>query len=535
MNSICLMLLALAPQSGGLASGFTKDTPLPHTQGTKQVSRTIAGDLTHDLRPDVVMLQEGDVVLAYGVDTFQTTALLPTSAVGTEVRDIEWYPNADGTLSLLSLAAEGLRKVDYDPDTQQFSSTTSMLAEWNSARAIRRADLGGSSLPDYVSVSASGSRIQYLVDYTGTTGTELAKTVVGAPILEVEPIDWSGAAPDEISVRLATSVRVYSSSGACLFSASASGGTRVLEPVRCTGESDERLAYVEVTSGTGDDWLIVVGSTAATSSLHLGAFGITAAGAGDPDGDGDTELMLSHEANHQRLLLMNQSGATPFVLEGVGVYVAGPTTPAPGNRSEPCFDDFDGDADQDLAVAVQSGNTLRVHRNDLVDEIDQWVIMADRPDNPYLTPDVAEGDVTLEFDVFHPIVGGSFDSIEVMLWRQADIDTYQSGPTPTHHFTQVMDAGSESAMTVELNEPYGFDSIYHFLLRAVEVVDGKVVASGPTGTFTYTMRSGIWQGLKDALPPQLQWGNYTPPGETQSAAYGGGGSPSGGPPPPAAQ
>lgn len=536
-----LSLLLLPPLQGQPLSGLARNYPLPHAIAEATPSRTLADDWTGDLRPDVVLLADGAVCLQHGPDTFPTGEVIPASVAGAAVIDLETLPLPNGPHALLALGAGGVRVLTWDTATQAFVHASTLASGgWAGALSIHLADLGGSALPDYVGTSPAGNRILLMRDFDGVTATHLPQIVIGAPLLELDPIDWTGDAPDEIAVRLAGGVLVCSSTGGpALYVSSTTGTPRLIQPVRCAFETDERLAYVESAPGTGDDWLGVVGSAAPFSNMHLGAFGIVGAAARDIDKDEDDDLVLSHVASTDLLVLVDRSGPTPFSPADVFVVPSGSSAPAPGNRAEPCLADLDGDTDVDLAVANPVEDRLLVVRNVTVDEIAYWPLWSGERFDTMLWQ-VDPGLLNLDFHVQSPLASTfGYDALQVVVWRQATLSAL-ADPVPTHSFVAPFFSDPDAApFQVLLNEslaaPDGFEAVYNILLRVVATdAQGNVVQAGPTGTFFYTPGEDSYADLYAQLPEPYQPIGSTPPDyEIDQQAFTGGGGGNPGPPPPA--
>lgn len=487
--------ISSAQESQTLFTGV-RDVDVPAYAADVPVDPTfkiaLPGDLNGNGVPDTVTLQGNQVVLTYDPEVLDLQSVMPQTA--TAIAVIPDPSGADRDVLLMS-AFDGLRMMQHSQTAPYYPSTVIDARPVASyASALCTADLDGDGRLDLVGLNGAGTQVFALLN--GTSGWVPVNGEGYTDARSICSLDFEGDGVDEVAVATAGGMRLLS------YSPSASPQLEETDQKRDLPAKGP-LAAISGSSGPAGDQLVWIAETGGPwefvlswGSDHYGAMAhiydprIVGLAAGDFDGMGGEDLVVSHRHAHKVAIFRNESHlATPAnpllafpitqnFYEVVPLLGAASGTSADTNGVTPGVLDLDGDSDLDLYIPIQSTGKHKRAFNILVDESDQQV-------SSYIAwMKSAEGGLpTLYNKIDAQRAPSGATHMEVMAWRCATDGTgvggYVLDPVPIH--SEMIDiavaAGPDDVFVFDFVVDYrdggSFDpSVVYFYIMRYRNLDG---------------------------------------------------------------
>ncbi|MFH2074808.1 MAG: VCBS repeat-containing protein, partial [Pseudomonadota bacterium] len=495
---LAAMIATASADDPPLTTGFTLVHDLPPNMPAIETTRTVIGDFTGDLRPEVCMLASKTAYLSFGPNCFPRIEQIPADVISSPVKDIEFLPRADGPGAFLFLTDNGIEVLSADQNGYVHEGTVSGYG-WAAAHSLRVLDYNGDDRPDVVGVSGNRLRLLRIRDFDGTRVFE-NDAAGGGAIYEIEPLDWNHDGKDEVAVRLDNRVEVrIQVPWPAVITFQTPEAPVLLQAVEFLNQGD-RLAVIAWSGGGVFQSLHLFGQDGSALVTHLGPVDITASDSGDTNGDGYGELALVRRNNYLMPYLINRyiyDPDHPFLVapESAFLFIAS-GLPASNNRAEPVFYDLDNEGDLDLTVVLGDDQVLLVQRNTREKEHLSWVMISDDYMDTRLYARPSPNLDTLHLLIEEPEKEmEGINGIEIRVWRQENITT----PAIFYNkkFIEVTQGFISQNVTFEIDEPDPpFDAVYTFELRPVIEENGIITNAGPTTFFFYTTRSDYFYEIR---------------------------------------
>jgi len=402
-----LMLGSASAQS--LPLGPTQVTSLDWATGTwggGSVTRVLSGDFNHDLYRDLVLLDDGDLIQAFGPAVFEFFSPLNE---GVAIVDACVVPAATtgGFDGIVASDSSGWRTIwiDYSGCTtnpphgsscDHVSTTGHSNTTWKNARSLQTLK-GSSGTPRVVAICENGDHLLQIKDPFGSFDASVVLTLP-AEGLALASVNWDGTGLPEVAVLHKQGVSVYQLDFASspyydeVFSNSLTGLTPLqggcLVGFRQDSSAQERLAVV-VRPASGNAQLQVFDNIEdfedridlallIDDDPHIIASPYALA-AGDIDGDQADEIVVAHQDGslegpvvYDNLCSGWAANCDTFDESGAWVADLNLTTYS-GQVANPVLADFTSDGDVDLAWFQQSQDDLLLAENLTVDRTTQHV------------------------------------------------------------------------------------------------------------------------------------------------------------------
>jgi hypothetical protein len=520
--------------------------------GAGPVTRTVAGDFDGDLHTDVLLLDGGELRLIYGPPTY--LAGWGSGLLGYDLALVSGA-GVTGHDAVVLLDASGPALVSYTPGAaEDFTVDDLQLTGWGGAQRV--------------AVSGDGDRVLYglgaggmsLLVAEGAFGGTLAERSLPLddPGLELLPCDWTGTSDDEVLVLTEGGVVVYDRQGVKLLEMFAPMDDAFAVVLRQDGYAKDRVASVVSQPGSTDQFLHVMDELTAEMPISLGGSQAHTMVAGDTDGDGDDDLVITHRLvlsppDTAPFLFTNRSDGDPPGTDATFTALPGDTflmplgvgtNAGPDQQSTPVLTDLSRDGDLDLFYCVQESRVAQVVHNDLFDHTEHQITprggvveMFSSPVLSIMTLDLVLPDAMLP-DATHMRV------MQRDAWLEQNGSTTITDPelarpilSPQGVATQHLELPATwGELVVDL---FGFNSLdlRSIELALVQIVDDEVVAIGPATLTMNSLFPATTISLDGALDGELD-GDLAPLFVTLDGLFfvggpegGGGSGPSVDPPP----
>ena len=436
-------LLSLPPLA---AAQVGPTTPLPETStifwpvgpgfgGGGPFRQVLSADLTGDLRDDAVVLDGGQIVFLYGVQSYSARSELTPGNI--HVLDMAVLPGSEHN-TLYSTSSLGLTRHEFDPTTATFTHVLANNFRWRSAQHVRVHNLDGLFGPDLVSVAADGHSLLTLFD-DGAGGFLSGYTVVFQGTIEaLELADWDGDGFLEIAGLSASGLEVFERDGARVgsFPTSHAGGYLTSMPRKGGGDclcwvarnpSDSHFELRTLASDVEfQPQPLVFPPQTGLTAIPIDVVGLRA---DDLDDDGFEDLLLAHASFQRAIVLVNTwtQGALPHdpfsVANGsYGYYDLSddPLQVLPVSKLDPAFADVDQDDHADILYPLEdSPPRLRV-----LMQLDpgggEELTGANVVQHVEFGPDPSGlvAQLHLLLNIPHAILTGPWDHAQVVVWKQ---------------------------------------------------------------------------------------------------------------------
>lgn len=459
--------------------------------------RMVAGDVTGDLMPDLVLLNGGKPVVVYGPAVHDALFEIDLAA-----NDIALLPGGEGLADRLMVVNDtGLYELT-GYDAGEYVTTPVEFEEyedpedWPDPTRMVRGDTDGDGKLDLVALAADGDLL-FLEDLDtldpNATEVDLATTVHDMAV-----VDWNGTGGKEVALLCSNGFFVVTRTGSVLVAiyGACSGG--VVVPLRQEGFGRDRCAVVFTT--TTEEVLLVVDSTGFDVPVDLTAFDVHGAAAGDVNGDGDDDLWLVSAGDHESQLLVNRSATESYTfdlnIEDAEAIVVGAGSPPSSWTPRPVQHDVDQDGDLDLAVFVAEEGNVAWFANELASPIAGHPVVTGGHYIFYWSEDPHVGHLKLFIE---PPANEPFEStgVQVTTWKVPDFEDFESPTEAVAVVNEIFDwdEGETTAhLWFEQEELYSND-LFLNVLRLVRVTSLGVVEVGPPVVHGFATPKDVTDGL----------------------------------------
>jgi hypothetical protein len=454
-----LLLLGLALPAGAIQSGFPPrgTTPKVKPVPTTTVYPSLRYALTSLPVPD---LQELDFGTFFGNE--ERTLIVLASGRLVEIHDPSVFSIQSLEISLTGVtSAAALPAAASGGAAGLFASNAAVLEQipgsttwvfgppttlrgqaWAGMRRLQALREDGTSR--LWGISADGKSVPSLVDLGSgwATGPTVSLTEM---ILDTAVLDFDGDGDLDVALLARSGVHVLQQNGATLATFPAEGATEG-EIERLPG-SPELLAWATL-DDVGDPVLLVLGYAGVEPTLPLEfpivagqapePLAVAAMTAGDLNGDGQHELVLTDQGSHRAVLLWNRAQTGQhFAGSAAGTdyqllqLLSPVSTPGTGNDCAPLVADLDGNGRADLAFGLDTTDEVvlfldvplpslpavaAIQTNGAASPATSY-FNAGGCQPPDMSPTCTDGVLNLAFDLTQQ-VADSFDYVEVILWQQ---------------------------------------------------------------------------------------------------------------------
>lgn len=471
--------VALAQQPG-VPTTMNSFLPIGDANGTTYGRATVL-DADGDSLADIFFLHGTEIEGVFAPGVFMSFY----DWISTDDYDVACLPDgaSSGADALLSVGSSGLlsgllsRELVWNGNNASWSVTE--LESWEGAKRLDCRVLGSETwifglLPDL----QSNLRTVRARAYIGSGWTEGALFTTTFDVTEIGAMDYQGDGTLEVAVIGGSRWEIWSRNGSAFapWTRAASGvqsGFTLLDLAvgAQSGNSAEWVAFLASNNETPDRSCLILRDSAGTQTPEeiSGQPDAIAVEAGDLNGDGNDDLVLSIRADAAMLVAVNQSTGSSPAFDGART--ATPPAQPPTltfeipivtddfeqNGAHPIVADFDNDFDLDFCLPLEPpGYTeamLYVHRDPLPG-ID-WPPAAleivfnscGEPDRGITVEDDDLGDCSsnlLLLPLKANLSGSPYDAVESFLWMKEPIDTYTTpesicweqvlnpGPSPSY-------------------------------------------------------------------------------------------------------
>jgi len=334
----------------------------PHAQlHTGAFGATYVLDVNGDGRRDV-LTRLGDQPIVLSAPSIEQTS---TPIRGVEASVVAVLPEG-ATDAVLSATQAGIMRHRYSRTAAAgrpgFDTDAVVDATAASSRALVVYDLDGDGHLDLAGLTADGAGLWVAVG--GANGSFGAPVVhaLGAPATRLVALEWFGAAAF-VLVRGA-GVELVTPAGLPLDGFQFTGTVADVTPLREAATSGEVLAVLTTLPGGANRLHVLRPGASLEGPIELGAFDAVALTAGDVDGSGDDDLLVTARGDgYLRVYWHGGPGGPTYTALGVTAHeVCVETLDPSGQRANAVAADFDRDGDIDLfqlVEAVRGGVLLR--------------------------------------------------------------------------------------------------------------------------------------------------------------------------------
>jgi hypothetical protein len=300
---------------------------------------------------------------------------------------IEIYSNTAGSLALSATyftgagtGADDLIASDVDGDgdadlvvvlkntnsVQVYSNTAGLFTAGASTLVgaepidLSIGDVDGDGDDDFVTANRDGASFTVLTNTAGALsatsfpgGVEPRSTAIG---------DFTGDGVADIAVSEHDGRSVNIHSGAAGYAvAQGLGVNPIARPDGVVAADFNGDGLMDLAAAVSDDllnvasvWLNTGASMGPRTDFPTGGANVGGIAAADLDGDGDTDLVTTHQDSNSMSTLDNS---------GTGIFAAGVVSPAGARPGNIAFGDIDGNGGSDIVIANRDGNDVSVYMN----------------------------------------------------------------------------------------------------------------------------------------------------------------------------
>ncbi len=422
--------------------------------GGGSYTTVVSGDFDDDKLADVAYLRGTEATMVFAPDAYGATARYelagPFVPVVTAIATLE---NSVGRDELLIADANGLSAWER-LDTSVFSSRTIGSTTWTNARALATGDAG-----TIFGLHQNGT--QFGVGPVNETWYSIPG--IGT---DITVLDWDSDGNDDIAIACTTGLLVYSASGVQL--AVVPTPTPIVDVAAISERNQpDRVVFVGKDPFGLNDWLVTLGSTVMPYYTILGDMDVVGLAAGDANGDGIDDLVLSHQSDGSLELLYNQGVPGAFLPTSNETITGRLDTVSPTNFHTPVMVDTNGDGDLEIVRMVPETEECLIHENVRINPESQMPGVVQIA----YTPNGSIGYIALEFSAGLGGVPAGATQIEVVVWEMQN----PLGPDPTTDSTPIFSArgalpGTSQAWTIPVidSSPANPTAVWFWAVRFVD-------------------------------------------------------------------
>ena len=502
----CLLLASLlaapaAAQSGTLTL-HDKTIALGSSSPADSKSTLLVSDVTGDGSDDVVLLDDGSVVLHYGLGI--TQAAFP---LANRVSAIAIVPTPPGLADLLLIVDDNKVRLYSDYSAGAFTVQALTVPGWPEASIVHATDFGSDGFVDLVGLSSDNLTVLILRDLN--SGAPLASSFsLPSEAHDLALLDWAGTTDDEIAVLDANGLTIFDPTGVAVDSSAQPVGSGRLQPFSQAGYSKERCALLVHQAGSVR--LQVLDDATADAALTLTGTSAYELAAADVDGDGDDDLFVQHGGAASQLLPNQSNGAAP----GVGATFTlatsvGYSFPSGNGTSSqvvnPAFGDVDNDTDLDLVAYDGASDLLTLNLNQTVDVATRRIVLLNSTEpiselqlhqDPEEPPLVDRAGLHLAL-----IAPPGVSQIGVDVWYQQGSTLADSEPNALFGGTFTVPPTTRTSIDVEFDTlTDAMDRVYNIDVYPLETV-GSASVKGASTLLAVAFEKGLSDDLVNPPPP----------------------------------
>lgn len=440
----CLLLtLALGTSSGVAQQSFYPPSAIPlapNTPGLEDAhwpadfagghdfSRVQAVDLNLDGTLEGLVLNGSYLIWIPNFDA--QAVLISATADGAALDDVVDFTVIDspglGQAVALTTSTEAMLLRMTGPGAFTTDTAFGQPAGWAGVTQLEVADVDGNGTDDLFGLQPGSSMVitqaQSPVDTwsTGPTFTTPSETAAFTPVA------WDNPATDptlEVAAVTTTGLTVHDDEGNTLYNRVAPLAPGALTRLRGAAGQTDRIAWAGVMAATGNATLAVF-DTFSGQYFALGQRTPASLLSGDPDGDGDDDLVITFSDDFQ-ILVLEQVPEVTFDLASSAQWVdttPGLTTPGiDGNRARTSWADVTGDGIQDLLIPCPGRGSIVTAYGPLLSSPQALTEGGDRFVIPGSTAVCLadDGSLKVTFDVYYEnLMGLGADGWRRIVWHQ---------------------------------------------------------------------------------------------------------------------
>ncbi len=488
-GSLATLLLAAAASAQGVYHGPSElcgyGEPVADRIG---FTRCEPCHVDADRAVDQAALRDGLLFVTLSPEYLRGAAL----EVHAAARDFAVLPGAERSAcdTLLLATAEGVLTATLPPIGESFD--LALLLDVSDAVRLRVADFDLDLDPELFVLREGGA-----IDvHEPADGARVAHFAVPEQSDDFVVVRFDAAAPAaQVAVRHPAGVTVVASDGSePLLDLHDAPELSLLARVRAT-DGREALARIVQYSLAGEpfphQWLTIHWSGGSEPAIDLGFAECSSLVPTDIEADGDDDLMVAVRWAYDAFLLVNGGSGAPGSDFGTSSFTSFVVTPlgVPGpardNVASPSLSDLDGDGDLDLFMNLEAIDGYMTMKSPIAGDEAQLALM---PCPSHFRP-LDDGSWRLDLVLHSPQrFHDRCDSLEIAWWRQPALGASVTAGAVGRMVIPMpqFDPLGRATVAIPFAEGCWMEAIHHFVVRAVEVEEGRIVHAVSAATFGFT-------------------------------------------------
>ncbi len=327
-------------------------------------SSSLAGFFNDDPQADLAVLKGDQVQMFLNPAMWSAVVQVPAQVLAMAALP---SPGESFKHELLVTTSSGLRAFTRNTPQRNFTSrTVGRDIAWRNATVLGVGDLDGQHGDEIFGARAQGDLGLILFSNGGASSeTEFVFPLV-EPAIDMVACDFDGSGVKDLVVLGESGLSVYSIGGVLLNSVPGERGDGITV-IGNAFDDKEKVVWVAPGLAGALDFVHVLSDQGTLLPESLGDVDPVGIAAGDLDGDGDEDLVVSHKSSYSLMILENRDGVFRRS-SGQTLFTDREEPNAQLNESVPLVYDFDHDDDLDIAVAVQSTHHIYLYSNGLESE-----------------------------------------------------------------------------------------------------------------------------------------------------------------------
>lgn len=425
---------ATAFAGGPIDTGLDQELiPWPLNLSTTDDFRSIQmGDLDGNNTADGLVLVGTELVFLPSIDDYTAPSILLDTAGLPLVSDqVSLLPsNSPGGLtSIASVGPSGLQILRWNPVSELIEVQSTTVGKWLNAREVHVVDWDNDGAQDILALSSDGKQVLIRLS-AGGTWVDDTPVDLTMPSSDMVPVLWDAGERVGVAVLNPLGLEVYKNSGQLNYARGTpftSGGLARVQ----TGGPIDSLAWLTGPNSNGDSFLASLNSSGMTGALLVPDLVANRVSAGDYDGDGDSDLVISFTNSAELWLvewdkagLSSSSQALRLVPESPGIFPTNPEVTG-GNPVVPVLADSNLDGKLDVILLQQNLHRMVIFHGQAVWSASLLVADERRIEgfSHCIDPLNGEGRLSASF-TYDATIYEDFDEFEVTLWKQPSPSDY---------------------------------------------------------------------------------------------------------------